>query len=91
MMLLGDLGGFIGAAISIPAGFMSIYSARMFERAVIEEVAVKSKDDQSKAPFDKSCTSPLKIDPDVTSAISKQSETINLARTPYLKSLFYCK
>ena len=43
MMLIGDVGGFNGAALLLPAFLMSPYSARMYKWAISSEVPVKRK------------------------------------------------
>ena len=44
--LIGDVGGFNGAIIILPAYLMSLYSERMFQSALAKEVPVRKKKDQ---------------------------------------------
>ena len=41
--LIGDVGGFNGAIIILPAFLMSFYSERMFQSAIAKEVPVRKK------------------------------------------------
>lgn len=41
--LLGDVGGFNGAIIMLPAYMMSWYSAKMFQDSLLQEIPVKTK------------------------------------------------
>ena len=43
MMLIGDVGGFNGAALLLPVFLMSPYSERMYKWAISSEVPVKRK------------------------------------------------
>ena len=42
MILVGDIGGFTGAIIGLPAYFLSWYSSKMFEASFFEQLPVKA-------------------------------------------------
>ena len=42
MILVGDIGGFTGAIIGLPAYFLSWYSSRMFEASIFKQLPIKA-------------------------------------------------
>ena len=48
MTLVGDVGGFNGAAIIFPLYFLSFFSEMMFKKAVAEDMPVKVKSSKTK-------------------------------------------
>ena len=48
MTLVGDVGGFNGAAIIFPLYFLSFFSEMMFKQAVAEDMPVKVKSSKNK-------------------------------------------
>ena len=48
MTLVGDIGGFTGAIIGLPAYFLSWYSNRMFTASIYEEMPVNDRKDKNK-------------------------------------------
>ena len=43
MTLVGDIGGFQGAVIMLPAFLMSLYTPKMFEVSIASEMPIKKK------------------------------------------------